>query len=122
MRWTAGKVGACLYGTAVAIVAGDAVEDRLFRWAGYTAIGASVAAADFDGDLFLTDSREGGKAGCSETWPWGGERWGVPFGCRGEHLRGISPFLSLSSSAADRLPRYRSAVPCTRASTPPSFR
>jgi hypothetical protein len=89
MRWTAGKVAACLCGAAVAIVASDAAEERWFHdvthdagihhkhsnrvfdnpyakiLAGYTAIGASVAVADFDGDgyddIFLTDSAEGGK-------------------------------------------------------------
>jgi len=89
MKWTAGKAAACLFGAAALIVASDAVGDRWFRdvtheagihhkhasrvfdnpyaktLEGYTAIGASVAVADFDGDgyddIFLTDSAEGGK-------------------------------------------------------------
>jgi hypothetical protein len=89
MKWTAGKAAGCLCGAAALIIASDAVEGRWFREVtreagihhkhssrvfdnpyakileGYTAIGASAAVADFDGDgyddIFLTDSAEGGK-------------------------------------------------------------
>jgi hypothetical protein len=89
MNWTAAKAAACLAAAAALIVASDAAGERWFRevtheagihhkhsnrvfdnpyskiMAGYTAIGAAVAVADFDGDgyddNFLTDSAADGK-------------------------------------------------------------
>ena len=89
MRWTAGRIVASMFGLAAAVLAATAGAERWFHdvtheagihhkhsnrvfknpyaqiMAGYTALGASVAVADFDGDgyedIFLTDSSENGK-------------------------------------------------------------
>jgi ASPIC and UnbV/FG-GAP-like repeat len=89
MMRTAGMTAACLCGLTAMVIASAPLTDRWFRevtheagiyhkhsnrvfdnpyadiMAGYTALGASVAIADFDGDgyddLFLTDSSEAGK-------------------------------------------------------------
>jgi hypothetical protein len=89
VRWTIAKAAVCFCAAAAVMVASDALSGRWFRevtheagihhkhsnrvfenpyaaiMSGYTALGASAAVADFDGDgyddVFLTDSSEGGK-------------------------------------------------------------